>query len=106
MELQTLIQLLQNFGAMGILAIMVWRLPQVISTINGVIQDNVKNVRETQREALDVFKGENDKILTLVGEKLEKVDESLIKAVESNTAVVKELQSLSERVGVLEHDRK
>lgn len=105
MELTAFTSIIQNFGALGILALMVWRLPQVITTINGMIQDNVKNVRDTQTEALNVFKAENDKVLSLVGDRFEKIEENLTRMVESNTAVVSELRSVANRVGAVEREK-
>lgn len=104
-DMDAFFKALQNFGALAILALMVWRLPGIIGSINQMTQDNVKNVRDTQKEALDVFKGENDKILTLVSANFKVMEDGITAAVNSNTAVLSEIKTLSERVRNLENER-
>lgn len=99
------ISAVQNYGAMGILALMVWRLPSILSAINEMVQNNVKNVRETQTEALNVFKSENDKILTMLGARFKAIEETTQGILKTNTAMIAELKGISIRVGELERDK-
>lgn len=96
---------LQQFGALAILAMMVWRLPNVITVINSMIQDNVKNVREVQTEALRVFSTENDKVLNMVSDRFKTVEDVLKTSVETQTEVLGEMKMLTERVRNLENDK-
>ena len=105
MDIDTLFKGLQQFGALAILDMMVWRAPNVITVINQMIQDNIKNVREVQTEALTVFKGENDKILNMVSERFKTVEDVLKTSVETQTEVLGEMKMLTERVRNLENDK-
>ena len=96
---------IQQYGALAILALMVWKLPAVIIAISAIVESMIKHVRETQTEALTVFKSENDKILGMLESRFETIETALNASVKSNTEMIGELKELSTRLGELERER-
>lgn len=83
-DLQVIMSVIQNLGAMGILGIIVYKSPQILARLTEHTQGMIKQVRETQGEALTVYKGEQDKLLNLIDEKL--------------SMMITEMKSISDRV--------
>lgn len=102
MDFQLVMTAIQNLGAMGILALMVYKLPAILDRIQGMVNDHVQHVRETQKEALTVFQSEMDKILSMVENRFEVVEKTLSSGVLIQTEMVKEIRQLSGRVEKLE----
>lgn len=102
----TIVSSISQFGALGILAIMVWKAPGIVAAINDLIQKVIGNVRETQTEALNVFKSEQQALLEMVDRRFSSTEGTLLKQVENQTIVITELKSLSMRVENLERGDK
>jgi hypothetical protein len=102
MDLQALMTVIQNLGAMGILALMVWKSPQILTVVQNLIQKSVDNVRETQREALTAFKGETEKMMTIFSERFESIEKTLTVSLDHQTQLIEKVGLLAERVGALE----
>ena len=95
----------QNFGALGILGLMVFKSPAIISAISAMIDRNIAAIRETQSEALNVFKAENDKVIGLMDQRFQAVERTLVATCEAVTELVSEMKTINERVGDLESDK-
>lgn len=81
---------LENIGAIAILAILVYRLPNIITSINAGVQLIINSVQSVQEKALNVFKDQNDKDRDFYVARFEKIEESLEKmgnALETNMAL-------------------
>lgn len=79
---------LQNIGAMMILAILVLRLPNIISAFNSGVQLIINNVMQIQEKALLAFKDQNEKDREYNGVRFEKIENSLEKIGEAlNTSM-------------------
>lgn len=102
MDFQMFMTALQNLGAMAILGMMVWKSPAIIDRIQALVDANVKNVRETQKESLAVFQGEMDKVLTMVENRFEVVENTLKSGILVQTEMVNEVRKLGGRVEALE----
>lgn len=102
MELQAFMTVIQNFGGLGILALMVWKSPAILKVIMDLIQNSVTNVRETQKEALSAFKGEIEQMMVMFAGRFENLEKTLQASLEHQTAMVEKVGVLAERVGALE----
>lgn len=102
MDFQMLMTAIQNLGAMAILGVMVWKSPSIIDRIQALVDANVKNVRETQKESLVVFQAEMDKVLTMVENRFEVVENTLKSGILVQTEMVSEVRKLNGRVEKLE----
>lgn len=102
MDFQMFMTAMQNLGAMSILGMMVWKSPAIIDRIQALVDANVKNVRETQKESLAVFQGEMDKVLTMVENRFEVVENTLKSGILVQTEMVNEVRKLGGRVEALE----
>jgi hypothetical protein len=106
MDLTFVVNTVGQFGALGILAIMVWRAPSVLAAINDLIQRVIANVREAQSEALNVFKSEQQNLIDMIDRRFSSTEGTLVKLVENQTTLLIEIKSLGLRVGSLEHSDK
>ena len=100
-----IVQSLQHFGALGILALMVWKSPGILSGISELIQKVIGTVRETQTEALEVFKTEQQSLIDMVDRRFQTIETTLVKLVEIQTTLVTGISSLGVRVEHLERDK-
>jgi hypothetical protein len=105
MDPVTVFPIIQNLGALGILALMVIKSPAIVTALGNILERNMVHVRETQSETLAVFKSENDKTLQMVSERFKTIEEVLHASVETQTAVLGEMKTLAERVGALEREK-
>lgn len=95
----------QNFGAMTVIALMVFKSPAILEQLSNLIQRIIGNVRETQTEALNVFRAENDKIITLIGTQFTTVQNTLADSLNELKEMAGELKHISQRVEHLERDK-
>jgi BMFP domain-containing protein YqiC len=87
---------LNNFGAMALLALMVYRSPQIVAAIGALIEKTIGHIREAQKEALTAFKGEMQSMLVVFKERFEAIETHLV----SNGS---KLNDIDHRVGKLEY---
>lgn len=102
MEMQAIMTVVQNLGAIGILALMVWKSPAILKVIMDLIQTSVNNVRDTQKEALAAFGGKVDQMMTLFSERFENIEKSQAASIVHLSHLVEALTELTGRVGALE----
>lgn len=102
MELNAIVTTVSQLGALGILALMVWRAPSILTSINALIQGVIGNVRTAQGEALNVFKTEQQNLIDMIDRRFSSTESTLVKLVETQTQLVAELRSLGVRVENLE----
>lgn len=105
MDLTQIGPMLQNMGAMSVIAIAVFKSPAILEQLSALIQKIISSVRETQTEALTVFKSENDKIVTLIGNQFASVQVTLGDSLDQLKTMAEELKTLSHRVEHLERDK-
>jgi hypothetical protein len=102
MELGAITAIAQQFGALGIILLMVWKSPAILEKLTGLIQLIIGHVRDSQKEALSVFKSELEKLIDLFTDRFKVVEETLTKNCEAQTQLIGEIKTLSERMRNLE----
>jgi len=85
-----------NFGAVALIALMVYKSPAILSGIGAIVEKNIGYIREVQKEALEAFKGEIDKILLMTNARFENVEKQMITQGET-------LKLICERLGKVEY---
>lgn len=105
MEIAQVGQFVQNFGAMAVIALAVFKSPAIIEQLSNLVQKIVSNVRDTQTEGLNVFKVEQDKLLSLIASQFTSMNTTIGSAVDELRVMATELSKLSNRVEHLERDK-
>lgn len=88
MEFESVVKALASLGGLGIVALLIFKLPSIIDKYNTGVQLVINSIKESQKEALVLFKDqmiEDRKVYVARFEKIESGIEKLIESmVESN----------------------
>jgi hypothetical protein len=105
LQIQPILSIVQQLGGLGILALMVYLSPKILAGLSDLNQKMIGTVRETQTEALSVFKTEQSALIDMIDRRFQSTEGTLTKLVETLTTLVGEVKSLGFRVDTLERDK-
>lgn len=102
-------KLLSNLGGLGLLALLIFRLPPIIEKYNSGVDMVVKNVRDVQKENLDVFREQMTADRSVFVDRfgkiesaLEKMGETLVASMQNQTEIIHSQERIHDRLDRLE----